>query len=119
MIFTDFLTTAALITETESPTLFAFPFPFHLVFAVISFIFFIVSFFRFRKPYQLLLAVGIPLSLLLWLADGNRNMYYGIGILELIILLLALITNIICKPKNKETASEADEKAEKAEKTEE
>ena len=118
MIFTDFLTTAALITETESPTLFAFPFPFHLVFAVISFIFFIVSFFRYRKPYQLLFAVGIPLSLLLWLAEENRNLYYGVGILELIILLLALITSIICKPKKKEEPSAAEAKPE-AEKTEE
>lgn len=118
MIFTDIFSTAALLAESETPNLFPFPFPFHLVFAVFSFIFFIVSFFRYRKPYQLLFAVGIPLSLLLWLAEENRNLYYGVGILELIILLLALITSIICKPKKKEEPSAAEAKPE-AEKTEE
>ena len=116
MIFTDILSTATFIAESDTPTIFPFPFTFHLVFAVISFIFFIVSFFRYRKPYQLLFAVGIPLSLLLWLAENNRNMYYGIGILELIIMLLALITSVACKPKKEETAkAKAEEKADKTE----
>lgn len=115
MRFTDLLTTSLLAAETEAPTIFPFPFSFHLAFAVIGFVFFIISFLKFKRPYQLLFAIGIPFSLLLWAADGNRNLYYGIGIVELIIILGALITSIIFKPKNEEQAAPAAEKAQDTE----
>ena len=105
MSFTDLLTLPLTATGSETPTLFPFPFPFHLTFAVIGFIFFGLSFIRFKRPYQLLFAIGIPLSLLLWVADGSRNLYYGIGLMELVIILAALITSIVMKPKEDEAAS--------------
>lgn len=112
MNFADILTTSLMAAGSDVPTIFPFPFPFHLVFAAIGFVFFILSFIKFRKPYQLLFAIGIPFSLLLWAAEDNRNLYYGIGIVELIIILSALVTSIVFKPKK-------EEKAETATKTEE
>lgn len=116
MRFTDLLTTT-LAAESQTPTIFPFSFNFHLGFAIIGFLFFLISFFKLRRPYQLLFAVGIPLSLLIWLADDNRALYYGIGILELVIILGALVTSILTKPKKEEKTETAP--AAEAEDTEE
>ena len=99
MDFFNIITTGLLAVESDKPTLFPFPFSFHLVFAVISFIFFMVSFLKFKRPYQLLFAIAIPLSLLLWAAEFNRGLYYGLGAVELLLVLAALVSSIILKPK--------------------
>ncbi|HOR21856.1 MAG TPA: hypothetical protein PLY43_03955, partial [Ruminococcus sp.] len=78
--------------EVEQPGLFPFPFGMHIVFAIIALIFFAYRFKTDKRPYQLIMAIAIPFSLLLWLSD-SRSLYYFVGLSEGILLLAALITS--------------------------
>ena len=100
------LLTASLAADAEAPTLFPFPFSFHLTFVIIATIFFGVSFARMKRPYQILLALGIPFSLLIWVADAynNRILYYVIGVVEFLILASAFLTSIFLKPEKNQSA---------------
>ena len=93
----QFLTLSA--ENTEIFNLFPFPFKFHLVVVIISFIFFAVSFIRYKKPYQLIFAIAVPLSLLIWKVGDNKSMFYIIGAIEFALILIAFITAIIFRPK--------------------
>ena len=106
MNFTDMLSTIAQISDTENPTIFPFPFAMHITLAVISVIFFTYRFMVQKKPFQLIFAVAVPLSLLLWVSN-NKTLFYTIGAIELVLILLAFITSIVCKPKKEETAAAA------------
>ena len=101
--------------EVEQPGLFPFPFGMHIVFAIVALIFFAYRFKTDKRPYQLIMAIAIPFSLLLWLSD-SRSLYYFVGLSEGILLLAALITSIIFrKPETDEEAvEEAAEEAEEA-----
>ncbi|WP_028519697.1 hypothetical protein [Ruminococcus flavefaciens] len=114
MNFTTMLTSLAQISDTENPTIFPFPFPMHIALAVISVIFFSYRFAVQKRPFQLIFAIAVPLSLLLWVSD-NKTLFYAIGLIELILILLAIITSIFSKSKKEETAAaSADSKTEKA-----
>ena len=89
------------MSSNEVFNLFPFPFSFHIVVAAISFIFFVLSFIRYKKPYQLIFAIAVPLSLLIWKVEDNKTLFYLIGAGEFALILIALITAIVCKPKNK------------------
>ena len=106
MNFTDMFSTIAQISDTENPTIFPFPFAMHITLAVISVIFFTYRFMVQKKPFQLIFAVAVPLSLLLWVSN-NKTLFYTIGAIELVLILLAFITSIVCKPKKEETAAAA------------
>ena len=93
------LSIAAISADAEAPTLFPYPLPFHATFAIIATLFFGISFVRLRRPYQLLLAIAVPFSLLLWLADNNRIFYYAIGVVELLLIAAAFLSSIFLKPK--------------------
>jgi hypothetical protein len=70
-----------------------FPFSFnaHLTFAIICFVFFILQFIRLRYAYQLIMAVAIPLSLLIYVAP-NKAFFYAIGIFEILALIACAVT---------------------------
>ena len=53
---------------------FPISFTYHLIFCLIAGAFFVVQFIRLRRPYQLLLAVGIVASLLIYVG-GEHNLY--------------------------------------------
>lgn len=106
MNFTDMLSTIAQISDTENPTIFPFPFAMHITLAIISVIFFTYRFMVQKKPFQLIFAVAVPLSLLLWVSN-NKTLFYTIGAIELVLILLAFITSIVCKPKKEEAAAAA------------
>ena len=106
MNFTDMLSTIAQISDTENPTIFPFPFAMHITLAVISVIFFTYRFMVQKKPFQLIFAIAVPLSLLLWVSN-NKTLFYSLGAIELVLILLAFITSIVCKPKKEETAAAA------------
>ena len=113
----DMLSTIAQISDTENPTIFPFPFAMHITLAVISVIFFTYRFMVQKKPFQLIFAVAVPLSLLLWVSKlfktmeissaTNKKIFYAVGAIELVLILLAFITSIVCKPKKEEAAAAA------------
>ncbi|MCQ2408590.1 MAG: hypothetical protein MJ065_08735 [Oscillospiraceae bacterium] len=89
----------------------------HLGFSIIAAVFFLLQFARTKRWYQLVLAAAIPLSLLIYVAPENEKYFYGIGIMEGILLLLALLLNIVQSRKTaKEEAARAaaEEAAKKA-----
>lgn len=112
MNFTDSLITLAQTAESTKASLFPFPIKFHIVFACIALIFFAYRFATDKKPYQLIFAIAIPFSLMIWLSDV-KGYFYLIGAIELIMIIAALVTSIVCKPKEKaESAAEKTESAE-------
>ena len=107
MNLTNMLTYLAQISDAENPTIFPFPFEMHLALAVISFLFFSYRFVSQKKLFQLIFAVAAPLSLILWLSD-NKSLFYGLGLAELILIVIALISSFMSKPKKtEETASKS------------
>jgi len=98
--------------DAERPSLFPFPYWMHYPFVVIGFLFFIISFAKQKRPYQLIFAIAIPLTLALkFVTEKDRTLFYIIGVIELVLILLAIITSIIFRPK-KTDAPAADEKKE-------
>lgn len=95
----------------ENPSLFPFPFKMHLIFACIGAIFFAYRFFTQKRPYQLIMAIAIPASLIIWLSE-SRTLFYGLGIAEAVLILAAAVTSIIFKAP---AESEDDEESEEAE----
>ncbi|MDD7515419.1 hypothetical protein [Ruminococcus flavefaciens] len=109
MNFTNMLTALAQISDVENPTIFPFPFPMHLALAIISVIFFGYRFAVQKKPFQLIFAIAVPLSLLVWLGN-NKTLFYGLGIAELILIAAAIFTSIFIKPKAAEEKTDTDTK---------
>lgn len=107
MINSDILLTLA-ETKMENPSFFPFPFPLHLIFAVIATAFLIFRFVTNKKPFQLIMAVAIPISLILWIPTASRTLYYVIGLIELILIIVAFVTSLIFRDKStpeKETSA--------------
>ncbi len=103
----DMLTTMEL-TEVENPSLFPFPAPLHIGFVIIAVIFFLFRFFTDKRPFQLIMAIAVPISLLLRL-ELSRQGFYIVGAIELLLLIAAAATSIIFKKKNTETLEPAAE----------
>lgn len=74
---------------------FPISFTYHLIFCLIAGAFFVVQFIRLRRPYQLLLAVGIVASLLIYVGgEHNKVWFHTVGIFELVLLLGAIVLSI-------------------------
>ena len=81
---------------------------YHLIFCLIAGAFFVVQFIRLRRPYQLLLAVGIVASLLIYVGgEHNKVWFHTVGIFELVLLLGAIVLSIIARKKEKQAADTA------------
>ncbi len=112
------LTTLALfmsqVADAERPSLFPFPSWMHYPFVAVAFLFFIISFLKQRKPYQLIFAIAIPLTLTLkFVTEKDRTLFYIIGAIEALLVLAAIISAIVCRPKKKdEPQADAGEKKE-------
>lgn len=87
---------AVAVQEMETPQLFPFPFPLHIGFCIVALVFFLFRFFTDKKPYQLIMGIAIPLSLVLELSD-SKTLYYTIGIIEVILILSAFISTFFFK----------------------
>ena len=112
MNISDFLITMAQTAEVEQPGLFPFPFSLHLGFCCIALVFFVWRFIKEKLPYQLIMAVAIPLSLIIWISD-SKTLFYGVGITELVLIIAAFVTSIVFRtkepvPENAETVQETD-----------
>lgn len=103
MNISNTLLTLSQAAEIEQPSLFPFPFKIHVIFSCLAVIFFAFQFIREKKPYQLILGIAIPFSLVIWLSE-NRTLFYAIGIIEAVLLLSAFITTFIFKDKNNTVA---------------
>lgn len=96
MNFTNTLITLTQQADAEKPSLFPFPYSMHLVFVLISVAFFSYRFIVQKRPYQMIMAGAILASMCVWLSD-NRKVYYGVGLVDVILILAALVTAIIFK----------------------
>ncbi len=88
-------------------SVFPLPVKSHIIFCVIAVAFFLLQFIRLRYRYQLVLAAAVPATLLVYVSD-NRTWFYGVGVLEICLLLLALVLAIV---QHKKLAKEEAEKA--------
>lgn len=80
----------------------------HFAFCLIASLIFLIQFLRTKYWYELLMAITVPLSLLVHVND-SPVWFYGIGIFEAVLLLIALVAYCVQYAKNR-----AKEKAEKA-----
>ncbi len=96
MNFNDTIFTLTQQADAEKPSLFPFPFSLHLIFVCISVLFFAYRYIAQKRPYQAIMSVAVLTSMAIWLSD-SRKLYYGIGIIELSLIVIALITAIIFK----------------------
>lgn len=94
MNFSDMIVTLSQQTEMVQPELFPFPFKSHLIFCCIGFIFLAYRFYVQRKPYQLIMAVALPISLMVWMSD-KKSIYYAMGIIELALIAAAIVLTIV------------------------
>ena len=58
-------------------------------------VFFLAQFIRLKKPYQLMMAIAMPASLLIYIQPESRTLFYTIGLLVALDLLLALVISLI------------------------
>lgn len=70
----------------------------HIAFCVIGFIFFIIQFFRQHYKYQLISAFAIAGTLLLYISDSHK-WRYGVGILELVLIIAIFVVMSVEKKK--------------------
>ncbi len=106
MNITNFIVTMSQNTQVQSTSLFPFPFHIHIIFTCLALVFFIIQYSKEKKPYQLLMAIAIPVSLAIWLSD-SKILFYIVGIAELILLSAALVTSIVGYIKNKGNDTES------------
>ncbi len=82
-------------------TLFPITMDKHIVFCAVAAVFFLLQFIRTKRIYQLILAIAVPLSLLIYIAPENETLFYGVGIGEAVLLALAFILNIVQNAREK------------------
>ena len=75
-------------------TTFPLPLAYHIVLCVLGCVFFLAQFIRLKKPYQLMMAIAMPASLLIYIQPESRTLFYTIGLL-VALDLLALVISLI------------------------
>ena len=90
-------------------TLFPISMEKHIIFCVIAALFFLLQFIRTKQWYQLVMAIAVPLSLLIYIDEENTALFYAVGILEAVLLCGALVLYIVQSRRlNREDAAKAD-----------
>ena len=106
MNISNALFTMSQTAEISQPTLFPFPMGMYVVFCIIATAFFIFRFVKEKAPYQIIMAVAMPFSLLIGFSDG-KTLFYLVGIVEALLLIAAFVSSIVCgKKKVSETPEE-------------
>ncbi|MEG0614269.1 MAG: hypothetical protein RR540_00825 [Oscillospiraceae bacterium] len=85
--------------------IFPLPLPIHIIFCVISLVFFIIQYMRKKNAYLLLLAIAIPSTLLIYVCKTNL-MYGLLGIEEFVLLVLIIIGIARSKKKTDKNTAE-------------
>lgn len=91
-------------------TTFPLPLPYHVVLCVLGCVFFFVQFIRLKKPYQLMMAIAMPASLLIYIQPENKILFYVVGLLIGLDMLLAVIISIVLRIRSPKKEQEADAK---------
>lgn len=103
--------------DTINAGLFPISFNAHIVFTIISVLFFLMQYARHKQPYQLLSAIAIPLPLILYL-NSSKVVFNAIGIIELVlVVVIAVMLFSIGAKEDKQKKAEA--KAQKESKSNE
>ena len=93
-------------------TTFPLSFSCHLIFSLVAGCFFLLQYLRLRRPYQLLLAIGILASLLIHVGDPHNKVWFNtIGLFELVILVGAVVLSVAARVKAKKAAKDTPEDA--------
>lgn len=90
----------------------------HIIFCIVAAVFFVMQFLRTKQWYQLVMAAAIPLSLLIYIDEENTVLFYGIGILEAVLLAGALVLSIWQSQKQRKAEKAAEEAKKAADDTE-
>lgn len=85
--------------------IFPLSFSTHLIFVAVAFIFFLIQFIRVKYKYQLIMAVAVAMTMLIYVKD-SKLWFYGIGLLEFGLLIIALVAAITEKKRRRELAAE-------------
>lgn len=85
--------------------IFPLPFSTHLIFVAIAFVFFLIQFVRTKYKYQLIMAIAVALTMLIYVKD-SKMWFYSIGILEFGLLIIAFVAAIAEKRSRKELVDE-------------
>lgn len=88
-----------------SGNIFPLPFSTHLIFVAVAFVFFLIQFIRTKYKYEIIMAAAVAVTMLIYAKD-SKMWFYGIGILEFGLLLIALVASIAEKKSRKELAAE-------------
>ncbi|MDO4155660.1 MAG: hypothetical protein Q4D37_02635 [Oscillospiraceae bacterium] len=91
-------------------TTFPLPLPYHVVLCVLGCVFFFAQFIRLKKPYQLMMAIAMPASLLIYIQPENKILFYVVGLLIGLDMLLAVIISIVLRIRSPKKEQEADAK---------
>lgn len=84
---------------------FPIAFPLHLGFCVIAGIFFLLQFIRLHRPYQLMMAVAIPASLLIYVNE-SKSWFHTVGIFEAVLLLGAIVLAFLYRNREQRVTTE-------------
>lgn len=82
-------------------TLFTIGLEKHIIFSSVACLFFLAQFLRTKRWYQLILAAAVPASLLVYFQPENKTLFYGVGIAEAVLLVLAFVVNLVQSAKAK------------------
>lgn len=94
---------------------FPISFTYHLIFCIVAGVFFLIQFIRLRRPYQLILAVAIPASLLIYVGDpSNKTWFHTVGMFEVVLLLGAVVLSIVGRARSKKLEKQQDNDGETA-----
>lgn len=86
-------------------TTFPISFTYHLIFAIVAGVFFLIQFIRHRKPYQLIFAIAIPASLLIYIDETSKTLFNTVGAFELVMILGAIVLTIVFHVTDKKEAA--------------
>lgn len=67
----------------------------HMIFCGVAVAFFILQFVRTKRVYELILAVAVLASLLVYVTGESTALFYAVGVLEGVLLIAALIASIV------------------------
>lgn len=94
---------------------FPISFTYHLIFCIVAGVFFLIQFIRLRRPYQLILAVAIPASLLIYVGDpSNKTWFHTVGMFEVVLLLGTVVFSIVERARTKKLEKQQDNDGETA-----
>ncbi|MGN1403609.1 MAG: hypothetical protein ACI4XB_04725 [Ruminococcus sp.] len=94
---------------------FPISFTYHLIFCIVAGVFFLIQFIRLRRPYQLILTIAIPASLLIYVGDpSNKTWFHTVGMFEVVLLLGAVVLSIVGRARSKKLEKQQDNDGETA-----